>query len=72
MTTKRVAIGVCHGPRCRDDGGEVLLQELRAAGVDVQSTDCQSLCTYSPVVRLNGKCILKATMEDFNGQIQRS
>jgi NADH:ubiquinone oxidoreductase subunit E len=65
-------IKVCHGPRCRDYGGQALATKLKALGISSEAGECQSLCTYSPVVHLNGKCILKATTEEIGRQLQQS
>ncbi len=60
----QAAIGVCLGPRCGDYGGRALLDELRSAGIDPVVLECQSLCNFSPVVRLSDRCLLRATLED--------
>ena len=58
-------INVCHGPRCRDYGGEALAMKLQALGVDYEAGECQSLCTYSPVVHLNDKFIPRASIDEI-------
>lgn len=57
-------VGVCHGPRCAAYGGKALLAELKAEGIAAEAVDCQSLCPSSPVVRLAGRCLHRATLED--------
>jgi len=56
-------VEVCHGPRCCDYGGQKLLRELKAHGVQARMSLCHSLCSYSPVVKTKGKAILNATAE---------
>lgn len=58
-------VGVCHGPRCAAYGGEALLAELKEKGMAAEAVGCQSLCPSSPVVRLNQRCLHRATLEDM-------
>lgn len=69
QSDNRPAISICHGPRCRDYGGEALLAKLEKAGIDAKACDCQSLCTYSPVVHLNKKFIPRATTAEVLEQL---
>jgi NADH:ubiquinone oxidoreductase subunit E len=61
--SKQVVVGVCHGPRCRDYGGLTLASQLKCQGMAVETLGCQSLCTYSPIVRLHDRVIHRATLE---------
>lgn len=56
-------VEICHGPRCCDYGGQELLRELKIRGVQARMSLCQSLCSYSPVVKTGSKAILNATAE---------
>jgi len=56
-------IGVCHGLRCKDYGGEILAAQLKYQGVKVEVLDCQSLCTYSPIACKAGHIIHRASMQ---------
>lgn len=58
-------IGICQGSRCRDYGGQYLLEQLQQNNNPVEALQCQSLCTYSPIVKINGKAFLKATINDI-------
>jgi NADH:ubiquinone oxidoreductase subunit E len=64
-------IEVCHGPRCSDYGGKALRKDLRANGIDSCMVLCQSLCTYSPVVKIDGNIMLHVTTEDILKTIDR-
>ncbi|MDQ6999963.1 MAG: (2Fe-2S) ferredoxin domain-containing protein [Mariprofundus sp.] len=66
---KQVVVGVCHGPRCRDYGGLTLAEQLKYQGMAVEALDCQSLCTYSPIVRLHDRVIHRATDERVTGVV---
>ncbi len=61
--SKQLVVGVCHGPRCRDYGGLTLASQLKCQGMAVESLGCQSLCAYSPIVRLHDRVIHRATLE---------
>ncbi|MDQ6996558.1 MAG: hypothetical protein Q9M82_03750, partial [Mariprofundus sp.] len=58
---KKIAVGVCHGPRCGDYGGRALAVELRHRKIEVEALDCQSLCPYSPIVRLHEHFLTQAS-----------
>jgi len=60
---KAAAVGVCHGPRCGDYGGRALAAELSQRNIEIEALDCQSLCPYAPIVRLQDRFIHRATME---------
>lgn len=62
-------IEICHGPRCTDYGGKILLAELQSLGVDARTGDCRSLCPYSPVVHVNEKFIPRATADEIIGRL---
>lgn len=64
-STKDPAIKVCHGPRCRDYGGEALAAKLKALGMDSEAGECRSLCPHSPVVHVNNKFIPGASIDDI-------
>lgn len=56
-------IEVCHGPRCSEYGGRGILRILKKNDFESHTSPCQSLCPYSPVVRIDGKAIIHATPE---------
>lgn len=58
-------IEVCHGPRCREYGGEALAARLAECGVEVKAGYCQSLCPNSPIVRIDGQVLHNAKLEDI-------
>ncbi|TLS75266.1 hypothetical protein FE236_09900 [Mariprofundus erugo] len=62
-TFREGAVGVCHGPRCRDYGGSALAGLLQTQGFLCERLPCQSLCSYSPVARMNGIAVLRASMQ---------
>ncbi|MDQ6982749.1 MAG: (2Fe-2S) ferredoxin domain-containing protein [Mariprofundus sp.] len=67
--TKSVAIGVCHGPRCMEYGGQALAEILRGQYIEVEALGCQSLCSYFPIVRLNERVIHRASMDRVMKQL---
>ncbi|MDQ7001313.1 MAG: (2Fe-2S) ferredoxin domain-containing protein [Ghiorsea sp.] len=60
-------IEVCLGENCKDYGGQALANALQAKGVRFTTFECRSLCTYAPVVFVNDKAKLKATLADVLG-----
>jgi len=65
--SKQSVVGICLGPRCRDYGGLALSEQLKCQDVAVETLDCQSLCPYSPIVRLHDRVIHRATDERVTG-----
>ncbi|MFQ5345971.1 MAG: (2Fe-2S) ferredoxin domain-containing protein [Mariprofundus sp.] len=61
--SRPTVVAICHGPRCRDYGGRALAKQLECQGVTIDVLDCQSLCAYSPVVRMHDRVIHRATEE---------
>jgi NADH:ubiquinone oxidoreductase subunit E len=61
-----VKIEVCHGQNCKPYGGKQLAKSLAEQGVHFEVIECRSLCQHAPVVFVDGKAKLKATMEDVN------
>lgn len=61
-------IEVCLGENCKDYGGQALADELQAKGVGFTTFECRSLCTYAPVVFVDDKAKLKATLADVSGR----
>ena len=57
-------IEVCVGQNCKPYGGQALADELKAKGVPFTTFECRGLCTYAPVVFVDDKAKLKATLED--------
>ena len=58
-------VEVCLGRNCKDYGGQTLADELKAKGIPFTTFECRSLCTYAPVVFVDDKVKLKATMDDI-------
>jgi NADH:ubiquinone oxidoreductase subunit E len=65
QSDNRIEIKVCHGPRCRDYGGEALATKLKALGMDSEAGECRSLCPHSPVVHVNDKFIPGASIDEI-------
>ncbi|MBL4775932.1 MAG: (2Fe-2S) ferredoxin domain-containing protein [Mariprofundus sp.] len=62
MSAEQPKIAVCHGPRCGDYGGRALAGTLAARGFQCEVLDCQSLCPYAPIVRIDGAVVHRANM----------
>ncbi|MDQ6979959.1 MAG: (2Fe-2S) ferredoxin domain-containing protein [Ghiorsea sp.] len=58
-------IEVCLGQNCKPYGGQELVDVLREKSIPFISFECRSLCTYAPVVFVNGKAKLKASLQDI-------
>ena len=58
-------IEVCLGQNCKPYGGQVLANELKAKGIPFSTFECRSLCTYAPVVFVDGKAKLKVNLADI-------
>ncbi|MDQ7058121.1 MAG: (2Fe-2S) ferredoxin domain-containing protein [Ghiorsea sp.] len=58
-------IEVCLGQNCKPYGGQELVDVLREKGIPFTSFECRSLCTYAPVVFVDGKAKLKAKVGDL-------
>lgn len=67
---KMPEIEVCHGPQCSDFGGRTLSQELEALGIDSCVGDCRSQCPNAPVVLVDKRMIIHATVEKIQHRIK--
>jgi len=66
---KQRRVGVCHGPRCADYGGRVLVEALLSDGVACEQMDCQSLCPDAPIVRIDGAVVHRANIFKVLGRL---
>lgn len=57
-------IEICLGQNCKPYGGQDLADELKKRGIPFTTFDCRSLCTYAPVVFVEDKAKLKASLDD--------
>ena len=57
-------IEICLGENCKPYGGQALADELQAKGVGFTTFECRSLCTYAPVVFVDGKAKLRANIDE--------
>ncbi|MDX8388808.1 MAG: (2Fe-2S) ferredoxin domain-containing protein [Ghiorsea sp.] len=60
-------IEVCLGQNCKGYGGQALADELKQRVIPFKVSECRSLCTYAPVVVVDGKAKLKAVIENVIG-----
>jgi len=57
-----VKIEICLGQNCKPYGGQALADELKKQGVPFTTFECRSLCTYAPVVFVDGKAKLRVNI----------
>jgi len=57
-------IEICLGMNCRDNGGKELIAVLKAHDLPYTVSACRSLCPHAPVVFIDGKLCLKASVSD--------
>jgi len=62
---KHKKIEICLGQNCKPYGGQDLADELKKQGVPFTTFECRSLCTYAPVVFVEGKAKLKASLDEI-------
>ena len=60
-----VKVEVCLGQNCKGYGGQALADALKQRGIAFTISECRSLCTYAPVVIVDGKAKLKADMQSI-------
>lgn len=58
-------IEVCLGQNCKPYGGQDLVDVLKEKGIPFTTFECRSLCTYAPVVFVDDKAKLKASIDDI-------
>lgn len=75
MTTKATCIKqphieVCYGPQCSDVGGRRLTEALEACGLQSVMGDCRNQCPNAPLVLVDNKMVVNATVEKVQAKIQ--
>lgn len=63
-------IELCFGKHCLNEN-RLLAEALRKQGVMFLLRECRSLCTYAPIVFVDGKARLKATLDDIEQALRK-
>lgn len=61
---------VCYGPECSDCGGRELADALQARGLHVIEGDCRDQCPNAPLVLVDNRMIVEATLEKVENRLQ--
>ncbi|MDQ6971593.1 MAG: (2Fe-2S) ferredoxin domain-containing protein [Mariprofundaceae bacterium] len=62
-------IEVCFGPECSDCGGREIAEELEALGMKVVVGDCRDQCPNAPMVLVDNRMIIDATVKKIQIRI---
>jgi len=62
MNDANTNIQICHGQNCIDYGGKAMATALTKLAIPFEKVACQSLCTYAPVVKIEGRLKMRMTV----------
>lgn len=67
---KEPSIEVCFGPQCSDFGSRELSEKLQALGIKSCVGNCRSQCPNAPLVLVNHRAIIHATVEKIQDRLK--
>lgn len=65
-----IEIEICFGPECSDCGGRQLAEDLKKRGLGIIMGDCRSQCPNAPLVLVNRRMIVNATVDKVLTRIE--
>lgn len=63
-------VSVCLGQNCINEG-KLLAKNMKDAEIIFSVSTCRSLCTYAPIVFIDAKAKLKATLDDIEQALRK-